>query len=469
MEILKNTHKPKYKLLLINPVNNRRKGLMQDKDAIYPPLALGIVAQITPSNWEVKIHDENFMPFEYKDADLVGFTSLTATINRCYEISQEYRKNGIPTVIGGIHASMLPEEASQYIDSVVIGEAEGIWEKLISDFEKNRLQKYYHAPLASISHSPSPKRELYHSDYFFDSMQTTRGCPMKCDFCSVHTFNGSKYRLRSVKDSLDDFAQIRKDLVYIVDDNFVGYSKAARNHAVEFFKGIVKRGIQKEWAGSASMNITDDEEILKYAAMSGCKLVFLGIESELVDQLENVNKQVNLKIGVDKFKTVYDKIHKYGISVMGAFIYGLENDTPEKIYNRTSYIINADIDIMQASILTPLPGTTLFKRFEQEERLLYTNFPKDWERYNYAEVVYKPHKMTPEEFQNSVYKNWERLYDLNHLKKKLMKTLKLTNNPLAASWAFASNLHLRNFVFEGSKEVLTKEEAFPQLYSGKMF
>ena len=469
MEILKDTKKPKYKLLLINPVNNRRKGLMLDKDAIYPPLALGIIAQITPSNWEVEIHDENFVPFEYKDADLVGITSLTATINRCYEISKEYRKNGIPTVVGGIHASMLPKEASQYVDSVVIGEAEGIWEQVIDDFEKKRLKQYYYAKLSSISHSPSPKRELYYPDYAFDSMQTTRGCPMKCDFCSVHTFNGSKYRLRSVEDSLNDFAQIKKDLVYIVDDNFVGYSKAARDHAVDFFKGIVDRGIQKEWAGSASMNIAEDEEILKYAALSGCKLVFLGIESELVDQLENVHKQVNVKIGVDHFKEVYDKIHKYGISVMGAFIYGLENDTPEKIYNRTSYIIDADIDIMQASILTPLPGTILFKRFEQENRLLHTNFPEDWERFNYAEVVYKPNKMTPEEFQNSVFENWERLYNTNHLRKKVIKTLKLTRNPLAASWAFASNLHLRNFVFEGNKEVLKKEDAFPQLYSGSMF
>lgn len=151
---------------------------------------------------------------------------------------------------------------------------------------------------------------------------------------------------------------------------------------------------------------------------------------------------------------------------MGAFIYGLDNDTPETIYNRTSYILNAEIDIMQSTILTPLPGTALYKRFEEEGRLLYTNYPDDWERYNYAEVVFKPQKMSAEEFSTSVYENWDRLYDLKNLKRKFMSTLKLTGNPSTAVWGFNSNLHMRNFVFEGKKEVLSVEAAFPNLING---
>ena len=458
--------KKNYKLLLINPVNNRRKGLMLDKESIYPPLALGIIAALTPQNWEIEIHDENFVPFEYKDADLVGFTSLTATVNRCYEIAEEYRKNKIPTVIGGIHASMLPGEALKFVDSVVVGEAENIWARVISDFENHRLEKVYHAPLPSMVNSPPPRTDLFLPDYAFGSMQTTRGCPMKCEFCSVHTFNGSKYRLRPVEQAVSDFAAIPQERVYIVDDNFVGYSKRARDHAVEFFKTISQRGISKQWAGSASMNIADDEEVLGWAAKSGCKLIFLGIESEVVEQLSQVRKAVNLKIGVDHYKEVYEKIHKYGISVLGAFIYGLDNDTPDTMQRRTDYILETDIDIMQASILTPLPGTDLFKRFEEEGRLLYHDYPRDWERYNYAEVVFKPQKMSPEEFGAAVYHNWEQLYDLKTLKRKFLNTLKLTKNPATAAWAFSSNLHLRNFVFEGNKELLDMKSTFPQLLKG---
>lgn len=252
-----------YKLLLINPVNKRRKGLMLDKDSIYPPMVFGILAAMTPPHWEVEILDENFTPFEYKDADLVGFTSLTATINRCYEIAKEYKKNKIPTVIGGIHASMMPHEAIQYINSVVIGEAETVWAQVLDDFEKHRMRKFYHAKLPSLVDSPSPRLDLYHPDYKFGSMQTTRGCPMSCEFCSVHTFNGSKYRLRPVDQSVRDFLAIDKEMIYIVDDNFVGYSKAARDHALEFFKGVAASGSTRQWGGSASMNIGEDEELLE--------------------------------------------------------------------------------------------------------------------------------------------------------------------------------------------------------------
>lgn len=440
------TAKKTYKLLLVNPVGKRGAGLVRSKESIYPPMALGIIAALTPDNWEVEIIDENFTPFEYKDADLIGFTSLTSTVTRCYDLAKEYRKNKIPTVIGGIHASMRPMEAKNYIDTVVVGEAEDIWGQLIEDFEKHRLKEIYRSKTPSMKNHVSPRIDLYHPDYSFGSVQTTRGCPMKCEFCSVHTFNGSKYRLRNIEKSVHDFMSVDKDYIYLVDDNFAGYSKQSREHAMSFLKGIISEKSTKSWAGSSSMNVADDDELLRLMQDSGCKMVFLGIESELIDQLEQANKKTNLKIGVDKFSEVYKKIHDHRIAVMGAFIFGLDNDTPETIQRRTEYILQSDIDIMQATILTPLPGTLLFKRYLEEGRLLYTNFPEDWDRYNYIDVVFQPNKMSPAEFEEAAFQAWEQLYSLKTIKRKFLNTVKHTKDPETAAFAMSSNLQLHNFL-----------------------
>jgi len=456
------TKRKKYKLLLINPVGKRKAGLVLSHESIYPPMALGVIAALTPDNWEVEILDENFTTFEYKDADLVGFTSLTSTVTRCYDIAGEYRKNKIPTVIGGIHASMLPEEASRYVDTVVVGEAEDTWGQVIADFERKRLQQFYRSKLPSMDRSVSPRIDLYHPDYNFGSVQTTRGCPMKCEFCSVHTFNGSKYRLRPVDRAVEDFMAINKDFIYLVDDNFAGYSKASRRHALEFLKGITERKSTKFWAGSTSMNIARDEELLKYMQLSGCKMVFLGIESELVDQLQQANKNVNLKIGVDHFAEVYRKIHAHQISIMGAFIFGLDNDTPETMGRRTDYILDSELDMMQVTVLTPLPGTILYKRFKEEGRLRYTNYPDDWDRYNYIDLVFKPQKMSEEEFNAAAVENWERMYNLKNIKRKFLQTLKLTKNAETATFALSSNIQFHNFFlneFADPADILTGIDA----------
>jgi len=446
--------KRKYKLLLINPLSTKRAGLIRDQKSIYPPMSLGIIAALTPDNWDIELVDENFERFEYIKADLVGLTALTSQVTRAYEIANIYKKKNIPTVIGGIHVSMMQDEALEHANTVVVGEAESVWAKIISDFENKSLKQFYKGELQPLINSPQPRIDLYNPGYAFGSIQTTRGCPMSCDFCSVHTFNGKQYRARPINEVVDEFEKIPQKNIYIVDDNFIGYSKKSADRVIDICKEIIKRGIKKDWFCAASMNIADHDEVLEYAAKAGCRMIFLGIESELIDQLESANKKLNIKIGTDNFSKVYSKIHKYGIAVLGAFIYGLDSDTPETISNRTNYILNSDIDAMQASILTPLPGTPLFDRMNKEGRLIYNNFPDDWSRYDFVEVVFKPKLMSSETLTKTINGAWKILYDEKGLKRKFIKALKSTKNPVSATWSYNSNLQYYNMVYEHKKDRL---------------
>lgn len=447
------------RLLLINPINQRRKGLLRDKHAIYPPLALGIVAALTPDNWEISLIDENFDDFSFKEADLVAFTSFTSTINRAYELSAVYRSKGIPTVIGGIHASMMPQEAAQYFDSVVINEAESVWRDLIADAEKGQLKKTYKGEWLTPEGLPEPRRDLFHPDYVFGSIQTGRGCPMKCDFCSVHTFNGSKFRQRPVNEVLDEFEKIPQQRIFIVDDNLIGYSKRSFERAKTIFRGLIERNIRKDWFCQASINIADDEELLALAAASGCRLILLGIESEKASALEQMNKSLNSKRGSESYAAVFDKLHKHGIGVLGTFIMGLEDDDKGDLIHRANFIMESSVDAIQTTLMTPLPGTALFKRLHREGRLLYTNFPDDWSRYHFGELVHQPQKMSHEAMIECIQQQFVRMYDPKALKRRMMQSLKNTRNAVTATWAYASNLQYRNIFFE-HEERITLEDIF---------
>ncbi len=431
------------KLLLVNPVNPTRTGLTVNRSSRFPPIGLGIIASMTPPSWEIELIDENWEDFSYRKADFVGITGFTASANRSYEIAAVYKEHNTHTVMGGIHASMCADEALQYVDSVVIGEAESTWPQVIRDIEDGRLQKIYRGKLLNLKELPQPRRDLFNENYIFASVQTSRGCPMDCEFCTVTSFNSYRYRRRPVDEVLDELSRIPQKMIFFVDDNIIGYGKNSREDALSLFKGMVEQKLNKWWFCQASINFADDEEILHWASRAGCKMVFLGLEAEETDALTEINKRLNIKRGTDRYSEVFHRIHRAGIAVLGAFIFGMDRDKPEHLWKRTEYMINSDVDIMQSTFLTPLPGTRLFNRIKEENRLIYNSFPEDWHHYDMTEVVHQPLGMSPDTLSRTMYESNKRMYSWTVILRKAISTLFATRSPMAAMFALQSNINYR--------------------------
>ena len=360
----------------------------------FAPLGLAYVAAVTPDGWDIKIIDENFQQFEFETADLVAMTTFTSNVNRAYEIADLYRKQGIKVVMGGIHASMNPDEVIEFADTVIIGEVEGIWQKVIDDFKQRRLAKKYNGPRIDLeNYEILPRRDLLNSNYIWQSVQTSRGCPFNCHFCSVSKYLGKTYRYRKAEDVLNELSAIEETYIAFVDDNLIGYSSAHIARAKDLFKGMIRQQLRKKWWMQTSINAAADEEVIALAAKAGCMFVFIGFEAINLAALQDMHKGINVKTGVDNYKRVVDAFHRNGIGVFGAFIIGNDNETPEYYQELAEYLVHSGIDMFQVSILTPLPGTDLMDDIRASDRLIFKDFPNDWDKYRFSYVVHKPTKI----------------------------------------------------------------------------
>ncbi len=378
------------RLLLINPVGRISGGLLS-RVSTFQPLGLAYLAALTPSGWDVKINDENFGQLPVENADLVGITAFTSSVNRAYELAQQYRQRGIKVVMGGIHASMMPDEALGYSDAVVVGEAEGVWAKVISDFESGRMSGIYRGPQIDLGvRTVRPRRDLLDPRYVFHSVQTSRGCPFRCDFCSVTQYLGHTYRQRAPEDVLDELEQVPGRYVFFVDDNLVGYTAESRERARTLFDGMIRQGLRKRWWMQTSINSAEDESLLRLAGRSGCLFALIGFESIAEDQLKDMKKGINLRIGVDNYRRVIQSFHRAGIGVVGSFIIGNDHESVQYYRQIAGFLVSAGVDAVQLAILTPFPGSMLMERMKAEGRLTKTSFPQDWASYRLSYVVRSP-------------------------------------------------------------------------------
>ena len=264
------------RLLLINPSNplvtlaNVRESRW-NRFRVWKPLGLMLLAGLTPRDWEIAIVDENLDVPDYTSMprpDLVGITAFTSQAPRAYELARAFRASGVPVVIGGIHATMCPDEAGRFADAVVKGEAERIWPEVLADVRAGTLRQVYAGPRAAMDGIPPARHDLVGPGYFFGSIQTTRGCPLNCSFCSVSAFNGNRYRHRPIDEVVREFRAIREKYVLVVDDNLIGTRTEQLARAKDLFRAMIRARLRKRWIGQVTVNMADDEELLKLAARS---------------------------------------------------------------------------------------------------------------------------------------------------------------------------------------------------------
>ena len=412
------------------------------------PLGLGIVAALTPAHWEVELLDEGFEKFTFRYADIVAFTSFTANAPRAYEIAAIYKKAGIHTVLGGIHASMFPEEATKFFDTIVTGEAENVWPILINDFESGKTKRLYEGGIADINVIPRVRRDIYKYPYTYDLVQTSRGCPNGCNFCSVTQFCGKTYRERDVEEVLDELEETTRPMLFFVDDNLVNNKKDADERAIRLFKGMIERGIKKVWFSQAALNFADNDEVLYWARKSGCNMILLGIEAETVQALKDVRKNLNLSRGVDSYHKIFKKIHKHGIGILGFMMFGMESDKKEDLYARRDFIKNSALDSYQCTILTPIPGTVLYDTMKAQNRIVFNNYPNDWEHYDGTRATANMPYMSPEDIESTMHQIWPSLYNKEVMRRKMFRTLWNTKSFMTAYWSYASNHNYGRMFFE---------------------
>jgi len=376
------------RLYLINP-SNPLVSIVNVKESrwnryrVWKPLGLMVLAGLTPPEWEISIVDENLGVPDYAAMprpDLVGITAFTSQANRAYEVATHFRNLGVPVVMGGIHATMCLEEVMERADSVVTGEAEGIWPQVLEDARNGSLNRRYDGGLAEISDVPLARHDLLASGYAFGAIQTTRGCPLNCSFCSVTAFNGAKYRRRPIPDVVREFQSIREKLVLVVDDNLIGTRPEHIAHAKDLFRAMAQANLRKEWVSQATINFADDEELLVLAAKAGCRGVFVGFESPAPEGLREIGKKFNLLKGRD-FRASVRRIQRHNILVVGSFIIGLDIDERGVGKHIAEVARQYGVDNLNVLFLTPLPGTRLWDKMKSEDRVALDTFPEDWKYY----------------------------------------------------------------------------------------
>lgn len=380
----------------------------------YQPLTLSTLAALTPEQYraDITLVDEGVTVFDYTKHhyDIVGISLCTSSSTRGYELADFFRAKGSYVILGGHHATLLPDEAAQHADSVFIGSAECTLPAFFEDYTNGALKSIYRAGSVCANQMPIPRRELMPRKGYLKqpTIIADYGCGNCCKYCVIHSFWGNCAR-RSVQNVIDEMKLIGAKEYLFLDPSPL----SNRTYAKELFAAMIPLKIQ--WAGLATLDITEDEELLSLMAKSGCVGTLLGFEAFNQDDLISMDKYKNK---VTEYRLITGKLHQYGIAILGAFMLGFDGDTIESIRELPELIRQINVDIPRYAILTPYPSTPLFNKLESEGRILH----KDWSKYDSVHCVFTPKNMTARQLETEFLKVWQNTYRFREILSRLKYT-----------------------------------------------
>lgn len=380
------------KLTLILPKCYDRREDRGDK-LVLPPLNLPTIAAITPPHIQVKIIDDRVEEIDYEDdVDLVGITCITETAWRAYDIADRYREIGVPVILGGIHPTLMTQEALKHADSVFCGEAFGEWENVLKDFEKGKLKNIYRNMQPSdLTNIPSPRFDLLKQSSRYvrnvRMINATRGCYMRCTFCSTQEFWEGTFRCRPIEDIVEEIRGGKEKLIVFVDDDISGNKEYAR----KLFEALEPLKIY--WVSQTRINFCLDKELLSIASKSGCISLFTGFESISKETLKSIRKYQNV---VENYNRAIENCHKNKICIEAGFVFGFDTDSKTIFQDTLKFILNSKLDTININILHPIPGTPVFKQFESDGRIL----THDWNAWaSHGRCLFQHKLMTADEVE----------------------------------------------------------------------
>jgi radical SAM superfamily enzyme YgiQ (UPF0313 family) len=398
------------KLLLVSPRSSDKRSPVGFK---VPQVALQIIAALTPKDIIVSMVDEHVSDIDFsKDYDLVGISIMTATAKRGYDIARKFSGNGSKVVFGGIHASVMPEEAIKHGDAVVIGEAESSWPKLIEDFRQNSLKRYYQNKEPDLSKAPLPKRDSRIDRSVLGikcpGFYTTKGCPYDCEFCSVSSVYGKKVRTVPIPLVIKDIENANSKIFLSLDDNVAANPRYAKS----LFKEMAHSNI--EWGGQCTVTIAKDDELLRLCRESGCRGLFVGLESVSAKAVNRMHKTLK---SIEDNEDAIKKIQDAGVIFHPSFVFGFDDDTKAVFDDTLEFLYRNTITTATFNILTPYPGTKLYRRFKQERRLI----SEDWNHYNHYTVTFRPKNMTERELAEGYFLLKKEFYSLSNICRRITR------------------------------------------------